>query len=187
MIKRLLLILAAAFGLVVVGAAAANASETGGHHEKAGHHKVDKQRHHGAKHHNVKHHKPVVKHHPSHPTKPGCICKPKPTPPPGGWPCTKTHSCKPHKPHCGPGHKPPHVKPPVHHKPPAHKPPAHRVVKHHSHPVLHRTHMVTTSSVVPSLPRTGGFAVQLLELGLIMLFIGGMLVAVPRRRSGDVK
>jgi hypothetical protein len=187
MLKRLLLILAAAFGLVVVGAATANASENGhgGHHQKAGHHKVVK--HHKVKHQN--HHK--VNHHPSHPQKPGCICKPKPKPP-GGWPCAQTHSCKPHKPKpvCHPGHhhKPPHVKPPHHHKPPhvtppKEKPPVH-VVKHHKPPV----HLSTTNTAeMSALPRTGGFAENIFGFVLLALLAGCLLMSVPRRRSGDAK
>ncbi len=182
MIKRLIMILAVLFGLTLGGASMASAGEQ--HHGKTGHHKQDKQHGKDGKHKqhgNKGHHpKPPVTQCPS-------SCKPKPTPPPGGWPCMKDHSCKPHKPHCPPvkpphhpkpphHHKPPHVKPPVHHKPPVVKPPVHTVTHVQKPPV----HIVTTASVVPALPRTGGFASQILMIAILLLVIGGSLVLIPR-------
>lgn len=188
MIKRLIMILAVLFGLTLGGASMASAGEQ--HGQKTGHHKQD-QKHgkheKGQQHGNKGHHpKPPVTQCPT-------SCTPKPTPPPGGWPCMKDHSCKPHKPHCPPvkpphhpkpphHHKPPHVKPPVHHKPPVEKPPV--KVVHHKPPV-HLTHTVTTASVVPQLPRTGSNVVDLLLLVMALLCVGTGVRYAGRKPSTE--
>jgi hypothetical protein len=174
MIKRLVMILAVLFGLTLGGASMASAGEN--HHGKTGHHKQDQKKH--GKH--DKHQHGNKGHHPKPPvTQCPSSCKPKPTPPPGGWPCMKDHSCKPHKPHCDtpghhhkpPHHKPPHVKPPHHQKPPAEKPPV--KVDKPVKPVTPVTDkVVLTASTVPQLPRTGGFAELYVLLGIALPYAG---------------
>lgn len=88
--------------------------------------------------------------------------RPPKTPPPGGWPCKRDHSCasRHHYKPC-----PPPVKPPKHHKPP---------VKHHPAPKPPAVHRVPVAAPVPEgLPRTGPADVPVYLLGASVLIGGG--------------
>lgn len=112
---------------------------------------------------------------------PGCDhkCTPAPTPPPGGWPCQQTHTCKPPKvPHCPPV-KHHHPKPPtVHPHPPVvthPKPVAH-------HPAPPAAHL-STPAATNQLPYTGANTTASVALGFALIGVGGAASFAGRRRS----
>lgn len=120
-------------------------------------------------------------------------CTPAPTPPPGGWKCQQTHTCRPPKhPHCPPKkHHHRHPKPPVVTPPSsAPIPPVKTAPKPHHVPAA-RVRLVadvTPTQLPTQLAYTGAGDLEVAVLGgPAAMLLGGALIGLTRTPSKQRK